>query len=189
MLEYIITSKAKRSLIKLLLTNPDTEFYVREISRRTGEPLNAVRRELGYLEKAGLVSSRNAGNLRYYAVVKEFPFYQELKKIIYATIGLGDFLTDKLRQSDRIELAFIYGSIARDEETAKSDVDLFVVGDIDEDELHSLVSDAQKEVRREINYSLMSKDEFIERLKKGDSFVKRVMDERKLVLKGNPDVY
>ncbi|POZ59489.1 hypothetical protein C1O63_0032 [Dehalococcoides mccartyi] len=66
---------------------------------------------------------------------------------------------------------------------------MFVVGDIDEDELHSLVSDAQKEVRREINYSLMSKDEFIERLKKGDSFVKRVMDERKLVLKGNPDVY
>jgi predicted transcriptional regulator len=80
MLEYIITSKAKRNLLKLLLTSPDREFYIREISRRTGEPLNAVRRELGYLEKAGLVKSRHAGNLKYYSVVKEFPFFAELKK-------------------------------------------------------------------------------------------------------------
>ena len=189
MLEYIITSKAKRNILKLFLTNPDTEFYVREISRRSGEPLNAVRRELGYLEKAGLVRSRNAGNLKYYAVVKEFPFYQELKKIIYATVGLGDYLAEKLRESSRIELAFIYGSVARDEEKAKSDVDLFVIGEIDEDELHTVVSEAQKEIGREINYSLMSKAEFRRRLKNGDSFVKRVMDERKLVLKGNPDVY
>jgi predicted nucleotidyltransferase len=189
MLEYIITSKAKRNILKLFLTNPDVEFYVREISRRTGEPLNAVRRELGYLEKAGLVRSRHAGNLRYYSVVKEFPFYQELKRIIYATIGLGDYLAEKLRESNRIELAFIYGSIARDDETAKSDVDLFVVGEIDEDELHSMVYEAQKNVGREINYTLMSKSEFSDRLKSGDSFIKRVMGERKLVLKGNPDVY
>jgi predicted nucleotidyltransferase len=189
MLEYIITSKAKRNILKLFLTNPDTEFYVREISRRTGEPFNAVRRELGYLEKAGLIRSRNAGNLRYYTVVKEFPFYQELKRIVYATIGLGDYLTGKLRESNQIELAFIYGSIARDEETAKSDVDLFVVGEIDEDELHTLVYEAQKDVGREINYTLMSKAEFNKRLKSADSFVKRVMEERKLVLKGNPDVY
>ncbi len=174
--------------MKLFLTNPDAEFYVREIARRTGEPLNAVRRELGYLEKAGLVRSRHAGNLRYYSVVKEFPFYQELKRIIYATIGLGDHLTEKLRESNRIELAFIYGSIARDDETAKSDVDLFVVGEIDEDELHNLVYEAQKDVGREINYTLMSRAEFERRLKSGESFVKRVMDERKLVLKGNHDV-
>jgi len=121
-LEYIITSKAKRSLLKLLLTNPDREFYTREISRRTGEPLNAIRRELGYLEKAGLVKSRHAGNLRYYSVVKEFPLYPELKKIIYATIGLGDYLADKFKDSNQIEQAFIYGSVARDEETEKSDI-------------------------------------------------------------------
>jgi len=189
MLEYIITSKAKRNILKLFLTNPDTEFYVREISRRTSEPLNAVRRELGYLEKAGLVRSRYAGNLRYYSVVKEFPLYQELKKIVYATIGLGDYLAARLRESNQIELAFIYGSVARDEETAKSDVDLFVVGEIDEDELHSLVYEAQKEVGREINYTLMSRTEFKKRLKNNNPFVTHVMEEKQLVLKGNPDVY
>ena len=189
MLEYIITSKAKRNILKLFLTNPNTEFYVREISRRTGEPLNAVRRELGYLEKAGLVRSRHAGNLKYYSVVKEFPLYQELKKIVYATIGLGDYLAARLRESNQIELAFIYGSVARDEETARSDIDLFVVGEIDEDELHTLVYEVQKEVGREINYTLMSRAEFKKRLKNNNPFVTQVMEEKQLVLKGNPDVY
>src|SRR4030043_429445 len=160
MLEYIITSKAKRSLLKLLLTNPDTEFYVRDISRRTGEPLNAVRRELGYLEKAGLVRSRHAGNLKYYSVVKEFPIYPEMKRIIYATVGLGDYLADKLKVSNQIEQAFICGSVARDEETEKSDIDLFIVGDIDEDELHGLILKIEKDIGRVINYRLMDRAEF-----------------------------
>ena len=188
MLEYIITSKAKRGLLKLLLTNPDSEFYVRDISRRIGEPINAVRRELGYLKKAGLIKSRSAGNLKYYSVVKEFPIYPELKKIIYATVGFGDYLEDKLKDSEQIELAFIYGSVAKDEETAKSDVDLFIVGEIDEDELHELVSQVERDVGRDVNYTLMSKAEFEKRLKNKNPFVKRVMDEKKLVLKGNGNV-
>lgn len=188
MLEYIITSKAKRSLLKLLLTNPDREFYIREISRRTGEPINAVRRELGYLEKAGLVKSRHSGNLKYYSVVKEFPFYSELKRIIYVTVGLGDYLADRFKDSNQIEQAFIYGSVAKDEETTKSDVDLFMVGEIEEDELHELVSQIEKDLGRVINYTLMSREEFEKRLKNNNPFVKRVMDEKKLVLKGKHDV-
>ena len=174
--------------MKLLLTNPDREFYIREISRRIGEPLNAVRRELGYLEKAGLVKSRHAGNLKYYTVVQKFPFYPELKKIIYTTVGFGDYLAGRFKDSKQIELAFIYGSVAKDEETAKSDVDLFVVGEIDEDELHELVSQIEKDSGRTINYTLMSRAEFEKRLKNNNSFVKRVMDEKKLVLKGNNNV-
>jgi predicted transcriptional regulator len=187
MLEYIITSKAKRSLLKLLLTNPDAEFYVREISRRIGEPLNAVRRELGYLEKAGLIKARHAGNLKYYSVVKEFPIYPELKKIIFTTIGFGDYLTERFKDSKQIELAFIYGSVAKDEETAKSDVDLFIVGAIDADELHELVSRIEKDMGRVINYTIMSKAEFNNRLKNSNPFIKRVMKDKKLILKGNHD--
>jgi len=80
MLEYIITSRVKRSLLRLVLTNPNNEFYVREISRLIEEPINAVRRELGYLEKAGLVNTRYAGNLKYYSANKEPPVYPEMKK-------------------------------------------------------------------------------------------------------------
>lgn len=189
MLKYFITSKAKRSLLKLFLTNPERQFYTRETAKLTGEPLSAVRRELGYLEKAGLLRSHKEGNLKYFEVVKEFPLYAELKKIIYATIGIGDYLSNRLKDSDSVELAFIYGSVAKDEETKKSDIDLFVVGEVEEEEIQQLVSDIEREIGREINYTLMTKREFDERIKRGEPFLKRIEKEKKLMLKGNLDVY
>ena len=75
------------------------------------------------------------------------------------------------------------------EEIEKSDVDVFVVGEIEEEELHGLVSDIEKEIGRETNYILMTKKEFNERKYRGEPFLKRIMGEKKLVLKGNPDVY
>ena len=189
MLEHLITSKAKRRLLKLFITNPDSAFYIREIAKLTGEPINGVRRELGHLESAGLVKPRREGNLKYYSLVKEFPFYPELKKIIYATVGLGDYLNNKFKEPQQIDLAFIYGSVAKNAETAKSDIDLFVVGEIDEADLHTLASRIEVDIRRNINYVLMTRTEFQERLNRGEPFVTRVMAEEKLVLKGNPDVY
>ncbi len=84
-LRYFITSKAKRSVLKLFLSHPDSAFYTREVARLTAEPLNAVRRELGYLEKAGLLRSYMQGNLKYYQVVKTFPVLAEWQKIILFT--------------------------------------------------------------------------------------------------------
>jgi predicted nucleotidyltransferase len=189
MLEYLITSRTKRSLLKLFFTNPDRTFYVREIARLTGEPVNAVRRELDYLSKAGLLKSSTRGNQKYYSVITEFPLYAELKKIIYATIALGDYLTTRLTDSKEIELSFIYGSVARNEETEKSDIDLFVVGEISEDELHRLIMDIESDIRRQVNYTLMDRNEFRKRLEKGEPFIKRILAEKKIVLKGDPDVF
>jgi DNA-binding transcriptional ArsR family regulator len=84
-LKYFITSKAKRNLLKFFLTDIDASYYTREAARLTGEPLNAVRRELGYLEKAGLLRSRMQGNLKYYEVVKGYPLLAEWRKIILET--------------------------------------------------------------------------------------------------------
>ena len=189
MLEYFITSKTKRNLLKLFLTNPRKPFYTREVAKLTGESLNAVRRELGYLEKAGLLRAHREGNRKYFEVVKEFPFFAELKKIIYSTIGLGDYLRDRVKNSELVEIAFIYGSVASNEERKSSDIDLFVVGRIEEGELHRLLSDIEREIGREINYTLMTKKEFIRRIKRDDPFIKRVLKEEKLVLKGELSVY
>jgi predicted nucleotidyltransferase len=188
MLEFLITSRTKRNLLKLFLTNPDRTFYVREIARLTDEPVNAVRRELDYLRKAGLLKSFNRGNQKYYSVIKEFPFYSELKKIIYATVALGDYLNVKLSDSGEIELAFIYGSVARNEETEKSDIDLFVVSKIGEDDLHRIVLEIENDIGRQVNYSLMDRNEFINRREKGEPFIKRILEEPKIVLRGDPHV-
>jgi predicted nucleotidyltransferase len=188
MLEYFITSRTKRSLLKLFLTNPNRAFYVREIAGLTNEPVSGVRRELEYLSKAGFLKSFDRGNLKYYSVIKEFPFYSEMKKIIYGTVALGDYLNIKIAEAGGIELAFIYGSVARDEETDNSDIDLFVVGDIAEDELHRVVLTIESETGRQLNYTLMDKKEFNNRRGKGEPFIKRILAEPKIVLKGNPDV-
>ncbi len=84
-LRYFITSKAKRNILKLFLSHIDSAFYTREVARLTGEPLNAVRRELGYLEKSGLLRSYTKGNLKYYQVVRDFPVLGEWQKIILFT--------------------------------------------------------------------------------------------------------
>jgi DNA-binding transcriptional ArsR family regulator len=84
-LKYFITSKAKRNLLKFFLTDIDASYYTREAARLTGEPLNAVRRELGYLENAGLLRSRMQGNLKYYEIVRSFPFLAEWRRIILET--------------------------------------------------------------------------------------------------------
>jgi predicted nucleotidyltransferase len=176
-------------LLKLFLTNPDRAFYVREIARLTKEPVNAVRRELDYLGKAGLLKSSNRGNQKYFSVIREFPFYTELKKIVYATVALGDYVNIKLANSGDIELAFIYGSVARNEETENSDIDLFVAGEIDEDELHRIILEIENDIGRQVTYTLMDINEFINRLEKGEPFIKRILEEPKIVLKGDPDVF
>jgi len=84
-LKYFITSKAKRNVLFLFLQDTGKRYYTREVARLTGEPLNAVRRELGYLEKAGLLNSRAQGNLKYYEVVKSFPLLGQWRKIILET--------------------------------------------------------------------------------------------------------
>jgi len=189
MLEYIVTSKTKRNLLKLFLTNPETAFYTREIARLTSESVNAVKTQLDYLENSGLLKSYRQGNLKYFKVDKDFPFFTELKKIIYSTVGLGDYLKKRLKDSKRIESAFIYGSVAKNQERVNSDIDLFIVGDINEKELHRIISNIERDIGREINYTLMTKEEVIKRKESGEPFIKRIEREEKLILKGDLDVY
>ena len=189
MLQYFITSKAKRNVLRLLLTNPEKEFYINEISRLTGEPLNAVARETGYLEKSGLIKSHKAGNMKYFAVQKDFPLYAELKKIIYSTVGLGDYLSTKAQQWNGVECAVIYGSVASGAEFESSDIDLLVIGSADEIYLHSAVTAAEKDTGRTINYTIMEPQEFRQRLSANDPFIIRLLNGPKLMLKGNIDEY
>lgn len=188
MLKYFITSKTKRNLLKLFLINPGKSFYVREMEKLIHEPINAIRRELNNLEKAGFVKARRDGNRKLFRVNKEFPFFSELKKIIYSTIGIGDFLTEHIEAIQNMEFAFIYGSVAKDEETVKSDIDIFLVGSISEKNLHKIISDLEEHIGRDINYTLMSKQEFDKRQKENDPFIMRILNEDKIMLKGKLNV-
>jgi len=211
-LKYFITSKAKRNLLKFFLTDINASYYTREASRLTGEPLNAVRRELGYLEKAGLLRSRMQGNLKYYDVVKSFPLLAEWRKIILETTDVHivtaekkqatkpsptpqprsvltiDAVIERLREKfndlTSITLAIIHGEAARSEKIPRDGIELLVVGDINKDILLELI--AGLEVTTGIGISLMhlTSSGFDYRNAQGDPFIRRIWGEKKLVVKG-----
>lgn len=189
MLEKLLKSKTRVKLLTLFLLNPETEMYVREIARRTDENTNAIRRELKNLEEIGLLSSARKGNLRYYTVNKNQPIYTELTAIILKTEAVGKLLIENLMKIGEIKAAFIYGSFARGSAGGKSDIDLFIIGQVHEDELIRCIEKLETQLSREINYVLFTHDEFTERIRNKDPFVQNVLKEKRVMLIGELSGY
>ncbi len=181
-LQRLFTSKARVRLLSLFLMNPKTEFHVRATARRTRLNLNSVRRELKNLENLGVLTSSAKGNLRLYTANEKSPIHEELKRIFLKTEGMGDVLKKILPTLGRVETAFIYGSFAEARERATSDIDVFIVGNLDQDKAASLFEKLQRDFSREINYVIFSPGEFRERKSRGDPFVSNVMRQKKIKL-------
>ncbi|VVC03949.1 Uncharacterised protein [Candidatus Burarchaeum australiense] len=185
MLEELVTSKVKRKLLVLFLTNPDRKFYVREMARKTGEQTNAVRRELDKLERLGLVAKERTANLLYYRTDRRCPIYEELKHIIMKTEGIGTVLKQGLEGAEKVRFAFIYGSFASGEERAGSDIDVMVVGGISPEELGPKIRTVERQIGREINQVVFPETEFLKRRREG--FIANVMKGKKIMLVGDED--
>jgi predicted nucleotidyltransferase len=161
MVEQLFGSKTRVKLLSLFFNNPGRPFYVREITRKIDEQINSVRRELANLLSIGLVSSDGSNN----RVVKET---REEDKII-----------KRLRSTGLVTFAFLTGSFARDSST---NVDIFVVGDVNKARLAKVVADMEKEMGRELNYSALTPDEYQYRLSLNDRFVTNVLEAKKIVI-------
>lgn len=176
-----------RRLLGLLLMRPDQDFHVREISRLTGVDAGNAQRALKRMEQTGLLKSSRAGNQVRYKANRACPIFPELQGVIRKTVGLADVLREALDPlSGRIEIAFIFGSVARGEEGPASDIDLMVVGNVSFDEVVVALHPLHERLGREINAVVMKRPEFRRRLKEG-SFVARVMGGEKIMLLGALD--
>ena len=187
MLEALIPSKARVKLLTLFLLNPESEFYIREIVRMTGENINGVRRELANLESFGLLIGRRRGNQHYFTVNRDFFLYTDLQQLVLKTEGVARVIRENLSSLQNIECMFVYGSFAKGTAGGRSDIDLFIVGDVNEEVLIPLVNTSERAINREINYTLMLASEFARRREGGDPFVKNVMGERKIMIIGTCD--
>ena len=177
-------SKVRKALFKLYFTNPDSEFYLRELERMLSFPVSMVRKELMRLEREGIFSVHKKGNLTYYHINKDYPLFSELKSIVFKTIGAQGLLTEALRKIKGVEDAFIYGSYAKGNEEAGSDIDLCIIGTINEDILLRRINEIEKSIKREINYTLYTKKEFMEKKRKKDSFISDLISNPKIMLIG-----
>jgi predicted nucleotidyltransferase len=185
-LEELFSSQARVAILKLLLLNAGSSYYLREIASLTDQPVRAVQRELPKLERIGLLEQTVHGNRKYYQVNRECPIFPELKAIFLKTVGLGEALREYLGKAEGdIRVAFIYGSYARGEESLASDIDLFVVGSIGAMELSGALAAARAELAREINPVLMTADEFADKVASGNHFVRSLLEEPKSFLVGN----
>lgn len=182
-LERLIPSKTRVKLRILFLLNPEREIYLREVQRMTGENLNAVRRELANLEEIGLPTSTRRGNARYYVVNKNFPIYPELTAIILKTEEVAKVVREGLAGVGGVDTVFIFGSFASGKAGATSDIDLFIVGDV-EDLLMPVVRETEAALGRELNYVLFPREEMDQRIAEGDPFVMNVLNEPGVMLIG-----
>lgn len=169
----------------LFLLNTGSNFHVREVARRTRLNLNSVRLELNNLESAGILQSRREGSLKLYSVNSQNPIYEELKSILLKTTGIGEEVRIQLAGLGMIKTAFIYGSFSEDNERPRSDIDIFIVGEIDQRKASSIFAQLEKKLAREINYVIFSPEEFSERKAKKDPFVSNVLKQKKIMLVNN----
>jgi predicted nucleotidyltransferase len=180
----IFKSKTRKELFRLYFTNPDHEYYLRELERLLDIPVSMIRKELNRLEEDGIFLSRRRGNSTYYFLNKSYPLFDELKSIVFKTIGVQGLLREVLTQTSGIEVAFIYGSFAKHEEGAESDIDLLVIGKPDDSGLLREVRKLEEVLKREINYSIFRKEEFSQKIKEKDSFIMDLLRNPKIFLIG-----
>ncbi|MBC5767372.1 nucleotidyltransferase domain-containing protein [Ramlibacter albus] len=176
----------RRRVLGLLLLRPELALHGREIARRTGLPAGTITRELTKLADAGLLNRERRGNQQVYSANTGSSIHSELASILRKTSGLTEVLQDALLPIlDRLQLAFVFGSVAQGRETAGSDVDVMIVGDIDFRSVVAALHPAEEVIGRPINVQVLSVQEF--RTKRRTAFMKDVLSKPKLYLLGNDD--
>jgi len=181
----LLFGKTRLAILSLLVSQPTRKLYFREIIRLTGAGQGAVQRELANLVRAGILTKMREGNLTYYQANRMCPVLDELRGLVEKTAGIAGALREALLpMADSIDHAFLYGSIARGDESSESDIDIMVIGNVRFLDIVSAVSPLQESLGREINPTVFTRAEFRQRVEQGDHFLSRVMREARTDLIG-----
>lgn len=176
----------RRQILGLLLLRPDETFYVREVERVTGVPAGSLHRELKALNEAGLLTRSTSGNQVRYQADRSCPIFEELAGIFRKTAGLADVLRGLLKPlSRKIDLAFVFGSLAQGKARPGSDIDLLVVGSAPFATVVQVCHAGSEKLGREVNPVVMTRSALLAKHRQGDRFVRRVAKEPKIFLIGD----
>jgi predicted nucleotidyltransferase len=186
MLATIFGSKLRAKVLGWLFTHPDERYFVRQLTSLLEEDSTNVSRELARLEKTGILILTTEGKQKYYQANRESPIFNELHGLIVKTVGVADVLRTALEPAlGQIEIAFIFGSIARSADDRRSDIDVMVVGAISFGETVDLLSTAEEKLGREVNVVVYPISEFNQKVREDHYFVKTVLDGEKIFLIGD----
>lgn len=187
MLNDLITSKSRVKLLSVFLSFPSEMYHVRELVRRTNDEINAVRRELAFLEKKGILAKEPRANRVYYSLSKNYPSYFALLELGAKTAGLGFEILKNRAKLGRIKYAMFSGRFVRKIKKEPDEVDLLIVGTVVLPELALLVRNEEKRLNQEINYTAMTEEEFNFRKKKHDPFINSILSGSRVMLIGDEE--
>lgn len=182
-------SKVRQRVLGLLYGRPDSDFHTNEIIRLTDSGTGAVQRELKSLTAANLITVKQLGNQKRYQANRNAPFFLELRSIILKTFGLADILSEALKPAaKKIHIAFIYGSVAKQIDTANSDIDLMIIGaNVTYADLFKLLEHAETQLGRKINPTFYSISEWSRKINEGNNFVTKILEQPKIFIIGKED--
>jgi predicted nucleotidyltransferase len=182
-------SKVKQKVLGILYGQPNTAFFTNEIIRLSHSGTGAVQRELDKLATTGLVTVTLVGNQKRYQANQNNPIFEELCRISLKTFGMSDVIKEMLTPIKRkITLAFIYGSVAKNEETANSDIDLMLIGDnLNYADCFKILNNAEEQLGRKINPTIYTPADWKLKINKGNNFVHQVIKQPKIFLMGKPE--
>lgn len=188
MFEQLFGSKTRVKLLSLFYNNPERPFYVREITRKIDEQINSVRRELQNLLNIGIVRSVSQGNRLYYEINPKYKFHAELQSI-FSKISTktkeikqtkeDDNILKQVKKAGNVKMIFLTGAFVRG---SNQSIDIFIVGDMNKAKLASIISDMEKQMTRELNYTAMRLEDFDYRRNLNDRFLTDILDAKKDVL-------
>lgn len=187
-LSDVLFGQIRGAVLALLYGKVDQSFYVRQIARQVHASAGAVQRELEKLYAVDLITRTSVGNQVFYQVNQRSPVFAEMKSLVAKTVGIFNVLRAALEPlAERVTIAFVYGSIARHEEKAESDIDLMIIGNVELDDVLARLSDAESDLGRTVNPTVYAVREFKKKVETGNHFLNAVVNGDKVFLIGNED--
>jgi uncharacterized protein len=184
----LLFGQTRGRILTLLYGKPDQTFFVRQIAREIGTSVGSVQRELETLSEVGLLNRTTIGRQVFYQANSHHPAFADVRSLIAKTSGIFHQLRSALATlASQIIFALVYGSIARGDEDAGSDVDLMIVGNVTLDDVLAQLTPVENAIGRPINPSVYSLKEFKTRIKDGNHFLTSVLHGKKMLLIGDED--
>jgi DNA-binding transcriptional ArsR family regulator len=178
--------RTRQAILSATLLRPERSWYLRDLARQLGVVPSSLQRELAALVAAGILTRRRDGNRTYYQAERACPIYPELRTILEKTSGLTDIIAEVLRPfAAKIDWAFVYGSVAREQEQTTSDVDVLVIGGVGLAEVAPALRQAERRLERPVNAAVYSRAEFTTKWRAGQHFVRTVMAQPKVMILGD----
>lgn len=180
-------SRVQQRVLALIFGQHDRSFYTSQIVRDVHSGTGAVERELARLEHSGLVAVERIGNQKHYRANRDSPIFEELRGIVLKTVGVTESLKRSLASyASKVNAAFVYGSVAKGSDTARSDIDVMVIGnDLTYTDLYDGLQNAETILRRHVNPTFLSYDEWRRKVRIKDSVIAKIGAQPKLFLIGS----